>query len=143
MNSAAPIPVGPANPVAAGVVTVGIDVTSVPQVRHAISQFGEHYLHRVFTDQELADCAGYANPALHLAARFAAKEAAIKALRVKGAQPPWTSIEVIGHQTGCSELHLTDAAGQLASELGIGRLSVSWSCQGDMAVAIVIAEARD
>jgi holo-[acyl-carrier protein] synthase len=120
------------------VVAVGVDLASIEELRQAINQFGERYLHRLFTERELAECQSRADPAPHLAARFAAKEATFKALRLEGPQPPWTSIEVYSDQDGRCELRLTGAAAALASERGIAKLVVSLTHEGDMAAAVVV-----
>lgn len=129
----------PWTPTGAPFVGVGIDLTSVSQVRDSLRDFGDRYLHRVFTTTEIADCAVSRDPVPHLAARFAAKEATIKALRVDGAQPPWTSIEVRSHSSGWCDMHLTGRAARLAEHRGIDRLDVSLSHEGDLAVAVVVA----
>ena len=112
---------------------MGIDLTSVAQVRQSLRDFGDRYLHRVFTPTEIADCCASQDPAPHLAARFAAKEATIKALTVEDAQPPWTSIEVRRHPSGWCGIHLTGEAARLAQARGIDRFAVSLSHEGDLA----------
>ena len=87
----------------------------------------------------IADCSVSQDLAPHLAARFAAKEATIKALRVDGAQPPWTSMEVRRHQSGWCEMHLSGKAARLAKTRGINQLAVSLSHEGDLAIAVVVA----
>ena len=120
-------------------VGVGIDLTSVSQVRDSLRDFGDRYLHRVFTTTEIADSSVSQDLVPHLAARFAAKEATIKALHVDGAQPPWTSMEVRRHQSGWCEMHLSGTAARLAEARGIDRLAVSLSHEGDLAIAVVVA----
>lgn len=122
-------------------VAVGVDLASVPLVRRSVRDFGDRYLRRIFTLSELTDCYVSEDPAPRLAARFAAKEATIKALTVDGAHPPWTSIEVRRHPTGWCEMHLTGEAARLARERGIDRLAVSLSHEGEMAAAVVVATA--
>jgi len=122
------------------VVSVGIDLTLISDVRESIAYFGDRFLRRVFTPREYADSCSSADPAPHLAARFAAKEATIKALKVDGAQPTWTSMEVRRHRLGwCEEIRLTGRAASLAERQGIDRLLVSLSHEGDAAVAMVVA----
>jgi holo-[acyl-carrier protein] synthase len=118
---------------------VGIDLVSVVQVRDSLREFGDRYVERVFTPDEIADCSASDDPAPRYAARFAAKEATIKALKVEGAQPPWTSIEVRRHPSGWCELHLTGEAARLARDLGLGHFALSMSHEGDYATAVVIA----
>jgi holo-[acyl-carrier protein] synthase len=121
------------------IVAVGIDLVNVADVRQAVDDLGEPYLRRVFTAHELDYCNQSADPFPHLAARFAAKEAAIKALLVAGAQPAWTSIEVWRDPQGGCELRLTGTAAELASQRGIANLAVSLTHEGDMAAAVVVA----
>jgi holo-[acyl-carrier protein] synthase len=121
------------------VIAVGIDLVSVPDVRQSCCDFGERYLRRVYTAHELEECGQSADPAPRLAARFAAKEATIKALSVEHAQPPWTSIEVWRHPRGWCEIRLTGQAARLAAERRIDRIAVSLSHEGDMAAAVVLA----
>jgi holo-[acyl-carrier protein] synthase len=129
----------PLDPIPGNFVSAGIDLTSVAQVRQSLRDFGDRYLHRVFTPTEIADCCASHDPAPHLAARFAAKEATIKALMVEDAHPHWTSIEVRRHPSGWCDIRLSDRAVQLAQAKGIGRFAVSLSHEGDLAAAIVVA----
>src|SRR5262245_26628973 len=86
----------PSVPVPAGsVIGVGVDIIEIDRVRDAVHRGGERFVRRVFSEREAAYCRGKRDPARHLAARFAAKESVIKALRV----PPglgwlWRDIEV-------------------------------------------------
>lgn len=132
-------PYVPEDPASGDLVAVGIDLTSVSQVRHSMDDFGDRFLHRVFTPTEIADCSVWHDPAPHLAARFAAKEATIKALMVEDVQPPWRSIEVRRHPSGWCGINLTGEAARLAEARGIGRLAVSLSHEGELAAAVVVA----
>jgi len=122
------------------VVAVGIDLIKVRDIRDSVGEFGERYLRRLFTNRELIDCCSSADPIPRLAARFAAKEATIKALRVNGCQPVWTSMEVGRDPSGwCDEMRLSGTAARLAVERGIERLHVSLSHEDDAAIAVVLA----
>ena len=132
----------PIDPAPGNFVAAGIDLTSVSQVRQSLRDFGDKYLHRVFTPIEITDCCQSHDPAPHLAARFAAKEATIKALMVEDAQPHWTSIEVRRHPSGWCDIHLTGKAAQLAEAKGIDRFAVSLSHEGDLAAAVVVATTK-
>jgi holo-[acyl-carrier protein] synthase len=139
-----PVPLHvPMDPAPANLVAVGVDLTSVCQIRHSLRDFGDRFLHRVFTPTEIADCSASVDPAPHLAARFAAKEATIKALAIEDVQPPWTSIEVRRHPSGSCAIQLTGEAARVAGTRGIGRLVVSLSHEGDLAAAVVVATTRD
>ena len=72
-------------PPVGNVVAVGIDLADISAVRDSIDHFGARYLDRIFTPGERAQCAESSDPTPHLAARFAAKEATIKALMIDGA----------------------------------------------------------
>jgi holo-[acyl-carrier protein] synthase len=121
------------------VVSVGIDLTSVAEVRESVASFGDRYLRKIFTRSEIRDCYLAVDPAVHLAARFAAKEATIKALAVQDGQPAWTSMEVRRGSGSQPEMHLSGKAAALASALGIRSLLVSLTHEGDMAAAVVAA----
>jgi holo-[acyl-carrier protein] synthase len=123
---------------------VGVDIVHVHDVADSIERFGERYLSRLFTEQELASCQG--TPAVvanGLAARFAAKEAAVKVLRPTGAQPEWRSMEVVKQQSGACDLIFHGAAAELAGESGLHSPAVSLSHEGDFAIAVVIAMTSD
>ena len=59
---------------------IGLDATDIPRVEKAIARYGDRFIHRIFTDAEIAYCSAKYRPAPHYAGRFAAKEAAMKAL---------------------------------------------------------------
>jgi holo-[acyl-carrier protein] synthase len=126
-------------PQTGNVVAVGIDLTEISAVRASIEHFGVQYLDRLFTSAERADCTESLDPAPHFAARFAAKEATIKALMIGGPIPRWTCIEVRREASGRYRMHLTGSAARIATEKGIETLLVSLSHEADMAVAIVVA----
>lgn len=118
---------------------VGIDLVRVQDVSDSVERFGARYLDRVFTPAEQAYCA--AEPAVRtqrLAARFAAKEAAVKVLRPEGARPEWTSIEVVRLASGACDLRLTGSAAALADAAGITALAVSLTHEHDHAAAAVV-----
>jgi holo-[acyl-carrier protein] synthase len=117
---------------------VGIDTVAVQSVREAIAAHGERYLKRVYTEREQADCDG--DPE-RLAARFAAKEAAVKALRAGEGGVPWSAIEVRRHPSGHPEMALTGIAAELADEAGIGELAVSLTHEAGLASAVVVCAA--
>lgn len=126
-----------------GVVTVGTgtDIVSVARVAGLIETGGTRFLQRWFTAGEIAYCSSRAAPALHFAARLAAKEAVVKALRAPGDGPiPWRSIE-IGHDgAGAPTVTLSDRVLETATRVGAGPLHVSLSHCDEFAVAVVVAE---
>ena len=120
---------------------VGIDLVSVASVRESLEAHGDHYLRRVFTEQEVADSqTGSSVSPERLAARFAAKEAAIKALRVSPDEAvPLQSIEVVRHPSGWLDLRVSGRAAELAAAAGITSFAVSVTHEGPFAAAIVVA----
>src|SRR4029079_6287923 len=75
---------------------LGFDATDIPRIGAAFERYGERFLHRVFTDGEIAYCARRRNPVPHRAGRFAAKEAAMKALGTGHSRGVlWKDIEVV------------------------------------------------
>jgi len=122
---------------------LGADVVEIAQVARSVATFGERYLRRVFTRRELAYCSADGRDAApHLAARFAAKEAAAKALRVGDAPLDWRWIEVARRADGSCRLRLHEGMRTLARRRRVGALRVSLSHDGAYAFAVVIGDTR-
>jgi holo-[acyl-carrier protein] synthase len=115
---------------------VGIDTVATASIRDAMAAHGDRYLQRVYTARELADCGGDAE---RLAARFAAKEAALKALRAGDGGIPWTAIEVRRDPSGAVDLELSGEAARLAGEQGVAETAVSLTHEAGTASAVVVA----
>jgi holo-[acyl-carrier protein] synthase len=122
-----------------GDVVVGFDLASVDEVAGAVERLGERYLRRVYTDHEIATSRAASERvfASSLAARFAAKEAVFKVLRVGARQPAWTDVELRRTGDGGCELRLHRLARTLADEAGLGPLAVSISHEAGLAGAFV------
>lgn len=122
---------------------VGVDAQPVADVLAALTAHGDRYRRRVFTEQEVASCGGWGADALgaaeSLAARFAAKEAVLKVLRVTDVVPPLTDIEVVREQGGWTSLRLTGVARQLADAAGLVDFEVSLTHTSETAIAVVVA----
>ncbi|NOZ00216.1 MAG: holo-ACP synthase [Chloroflexi bacterium] len=114
----------------------GIDIIEIARLHGVIERHGGRFLRRVFTLQELEDCAGRAES---LAARFAAKEAAAKALGCGIGAIAWQEIEIRHDENGRPTLHLHGAAARLADEQGLSAWSISLSHSRSHAVAMVVA----
>lgn len=114
----------------------GIDIIEIERVEQAINRHGDRFLARIFTPSEQQDCRG--NPA-SLAARFAAKEAAAKALGSGIGPVSWLEIEVLRGTANQPELHLHGRASSLAGSLGLSTWSVSLSHTAEIATAVVTA----
>ena len=121
---------------------IGIDVVQNDRIRDSIQRFGDRFLSRIYTEGEIEYCKKCAQPEIHYAARFAAKEAAFKALSgndlARGVG--WREIEVLSGTHG-PELVFHGLAEQRAKELGIQRIHVSLTHTHLAAVAMVVLEA--
>jgi len=112
----------------------GIDIIEIYRVRQSIHHSGQSFLNRVFTMAELAG-----NPGIPtLAARFAAKEAVMKALGVGMFRINWREIEITENKEGAPRIKLTGSALRHAKKLGIKSFSLSLSHSRTCAVASVI-----
>jgi holo-[acyl-carrier protein] synthase len=118
-----------------------VDVVSVAEVAAALDRFGDRYVRRGFTAHEAAYCRSSAGrtAAERFAVRFAAKEAAVKALQPGRRWADWTAVEVHRYKSGRCALILRREAASLASRRGIEHLELSMSHDGDHAVAVVVA----
>jgi holo-[acyl-carrier protein] synthase len=116
-------------------ISVGIDLVEIAEVREAIVRHGARYLERVYTETELRDCAGRA-PCL--AGRFAAKEAATKALSAERTLD-WRSISVELDARSRPAIVLAGDALALARHRGVGRCSLDLHVDRDRALALVLA----
>jgi holo-[acyl-carrier protein] synthase len=124
---------------------VGADIVSVADVTAVLDRFGDKYIRRTFTRREASYCrtASSAVAAQRFAARFAAKEAALKALQPEGPWSNWRAIEVSRHKSGRCRLVLHGQAALLAARRGIRCLALSMSHEGGVAAAVVIGIAAD
>ena len=87
------------------IIGLGIDITEVDRIASTLERYGERFLRRVFTAEEVAYCTRRRVPAIHLAGRFAAKEAAMKALGTgRSQQVLWQNIEVFRRPGGPPQL---------------------------------------
>ncbi len=123
------------------IVGVGIDLASRSRTREIIERFGERFTRRVFTDAETAYCLSRPDPGQSFAARFAAKEAVMKALASGWGGPVrFKDIEVVREESGRPGVLLQGGARARAEELGVTRFHVSLAHEGDAAAAYAVAE---
>src|ERR1700758_5348641 len=123
------------------IVGTGIDIAEVPRIAESIARFGDRFLNRVFTAGEIKYCDSKANRVERYAARFAAKEAAMKALGTgwnHGVR--WRDIEVQRKPGGRPTLALHGKAAEFASRLGTKNVALSLTHTADQAFAQVILE---
>ncbi len=114
---------------------IGIDIIEISRIRQAIRRWQERFLRRIYTEPELNL---YRNSIESLAARFAAKEAVIKALGSPQPNIAWREIEVLSDSSGKPSVHLYGQALEHLRRLELPRLEVSLSHSRENAVALVI-----
>lgn len=120
------------------IVGLGIDATDIPRLRETYQKYGERFLRRVFTDAEIAYCLKRRDPVPHLAGRFAAKEAGMKAIGTGQSQGVlWRDLEVV-RRGGPPRLEFHGAAAQHAQRLGMKRVLLSITHSQTLAFAEVI-----
>ena len=116
---------------------VGVDIIEIERIEMAITRWGERFLKRVYTEREADLCQ---NRVASLAARFAAKEAATKALGISMRGLSWQEIETLADSYGKPVVYLHGKAQSRAEEIGLKELSVSLSHSRGLAIASVIGE---
>jgi holo-[acyl-carrier protein] synthase len=123
------------------IVGLGIDVVEVARLASALNRHGDHFVDRVFTVAEQAACDARGDRVLALAARFAAKEACLKALGTGWAEGlGFRDVEVVREGNQPPRLVLHGAAALRAEALGVVRSHVSLTHQPGTAAAVVILE---
>jgi holo-[acyl-carrier protein] synthase len=128
------------------VLGIGVDLTRMPRMRRVVARWDERFLQRVFTEQEIAYCRQRRDPIPHLAARFAAKEATLKALGTglrMGVN--WRELEVRRERGQAPIMVLSGRCREIAEAKGGRRVLLSLTHDGDyaMAQAMLIADATD
>jgi holo-[acyl-carrier protein] synthase len=123
------------------IVGLGLDIAEVDRIEAAIQRHGAPFLERLFTPDEASYCERSKNKFERYAARFAAKEAAMKALGTGWSHGVrWRDIEVTREATGKPTLRLAGVALQMAERMGVKNISVSITHSGNLALAQVIFE---
>jgi holo-[acyl-carrier protein] synthase len=118
------------------VITSGIDVIEIERIEAAANRWGDRFLRRIYTDAERDYCRGKPR---RLAGRFAAKEAASKALGVGVRFIRWRDIEILPDERGKPRLTLHGRAAEVAARLGLTGFEVSITHSRTDAIAVVIA----
>lgn len=119
---------------------IGTDLVEVARIAGAIERQGDAFLRKVFTADERNYCESRREPAVHYAARFAAKEAVAKALGTGiGAQAGWLDLEVIREESGVPAIRLSGRALEFADSQRITRIMISLTHTREHAAAHAIA----
>jgi len=123
------------------IVGTGIDIAEVPRIAESIARFGDRFLRRVFTEGEIRYCHAKANRAERFAARFAAKEAAMKALGTGWSHGVrWRDVEVVRQPGGRPTMTFHGKAAEFAAKLGAKHVALSLTHTSEQALAQVILE---
>jgi holo-[acyl-carrier protein] synthase len=123
------------------IVGTGIDIAEVPRIRHSIERYGDRFIRRIYTAGEIRYCDSKANRMERYAARFAAKEAAMKALGTgwnHGVR--WLDCEVTRMPGGRPTMSFHGKAGEFAAKLGVKNIALSITHTAEQAMAQVILE---
>ena len=121
---------------------IGVDLVKISRIAATLARFGDRFLNRVFTPQEIAYCQARAQPENNLALRFAAKEAFSKALGVglrrNGIR--WPEVEVVPAPSGRPDLRVSGRAAELCQQAGIQGMFLTLTDEGEYGVAVVVLE---
>src|SRR5437762_554331 len=123
---------------------IGVDLVNIPRMRDVIDRWRDRFLHRVFTDGEIAYCRARRDPVPHFAARFAAKEAGLKALGTGlrlGIQ--WRELEVVRERGQAPTLVLSGRSREIGRQRGGDRMLLALTHDGDYALAEALLIAAD
>ena len=125
-----------------GVLGVGLDLVDVSRMKRELAREDGGLRDRVFTPDEIAYCEAMGRPAVHYAARFAAREAFFKALGTgwRGAGPTWNEVEVVRDELGAPALRLRGNAARAAADLGVESTHLSLTHTNALAAAVVVLE---
>ncbi|HEU0022691.1 MAG TPA: holo-ACP synthase [Dehalococcoidia bacterium] len=117
----------------------GVDIIEISRVRRVLERYADRFQQRVFTSGEIAYCQGRAP---NLAARFAAKEATMKALGTGVRGVSWKEIEVVRQPSGAPSIQLYGRAQARAQRLGVTEIALSLSHSQEFAVAFVVTQCQ-
>lgn len=123
------------------IIAIGVDLVEISRIEEVFSRRGERFRRRVFTEGEISYCERRASKLASYAARFAAKEAVMKALGTGWAEGVgWKDIEVVSGPSGAPMIQLHRSALERMREIGATRALVSLTHSGELAIAHVILE---
>jgi len=123
------------------IIGMGVDIAEVDRVKAVIERQGERFLKRVYTEKEIAYCENSKNKYERYAGRFAAKEAAMKALGTgwrRGVR--WVDVEVVRNASGRPSIELRGEARKIAERMGVKSIAMSLTHTAEQAMAQVIFE---
>jgi holo-[acyl-carrier protein] synthase len=123
------------------IIGLGTDIVENARIKKIYTRFGDKFLKRVYTDGEIAYCLKFNDPVPRLAARFAVKESAVKALNLSGfTGMSLKNVEVKGDDFGKKTLVFHGEMEKKALEIGVKKMHLSMSHAGQASTAVVILE---
>lgn len=126
------------------IVGTGVDLVKISRIQEMTARWGSRFLDRVFTPTEQAYCLRRKLPAIHLSARFAVKEAMLKALGTglrMGTK--WKEIETVNNESGKPEVLLSGRTGQLAAGKNVQEIFASITHDSDYSIAQILLQGTD
>jgi holo-[acyl-carrier protein] synthase len=121
------------------IIGIGMDIVETKRIGESLERFGDRFLHRVFLDGEIAYARSMKFPHLHLAARFAAKEAISKAFGTGiGKEIGWRDMEIVREPSGQPRVVLHGRAIEYAKSRGVLEIHVSLSHTDDYGAASAV-----
>ena len=119
---------------------IGVDIVEIPRVQKVLQKHPERFLARVYTPEEAAFCRGRVS---ELAARFAAKEAVMKALGTGARGLAWREIEILPNRRGKPLVYLHGLAKKRGETIGLRGIDISLTHDADLALAVVVGMADE
>ncbi|MGM0601869.1 MAG: holo-ACP synthase [Bacillota bacterium] len=125
------------------IIGTGVDIVENQRIERLIKKYGDRFIEKIFLNEEIAYCRGKSKNTGCFAARYAAKEAALKALGTGLRNNSWHDIRIIHSSLGRPEMILKGNAGKLAAEKNVKNIFVSISHEKNYSIAQVILEGED
>ncbi len=123
------------------IIGIGTDIVSISRIEKTVKRFGDRFINRVFTEVEINACKDKSDQSPHLAARFAAKEAVLKALGTGISQGiGFKDVEVTRESGKRPEIRLHQKAKEIAESLGYKSIHLSLSHDSGLALAFAVLE---
>ena len=123
------------------IIAIGVDLVEIPRIEAVFTRRGDRFRKRVFTEGEISYCERRASKLASYAARFAAKEAVMKALGTGWSDGVgWKDIEVVSSPSGAPMIQLHRNALERMREIGATRVLVSLTHSGELAIAQIVLE---
>ncbi len=122
------------------IIGTGIDLVQVARIKKAVERWKDRFLSRIYTPQEISYCRERRKDYIHLAARFAAKEAVRKALEER---MDWREVEIVNNRWGKPEVNLRGRAREMEQRQGAKKVLLSLSHDHDYALAQAVVITND